>query len=137
MLKHTVIVLAALAAALAGSPAKGAAAGESAIVVYVGTYTRGESRGIYRFALDPVSGEASVPVLAAASENPSFLALHPGGRFLYAVNETDDFGGEKTGSRVSARRRRSRSRRTAGSSTARIAGTTLWRSSPWSGPRAD
>jgi 6-phosphogluconolactonase len=97
VLTYAVIVLAALAAALAGSPAEGAAADESAIVVYVGTYTHGESRGIYRFALDPVSGEASVPVLAAASENPSFLALHPGGRFLYAVNETDDFGGEKTG----------------------------------------
>jgi 6-phosphogluconolactonase len=71
---------------------------ESPIVVYVGTYTDdGGSRGIYRFALDPASGEASEPVLAAASENPSFLALHPGGRLLYAVNETDDFGGEKTG----------------------------------------
>ena len=65
VLTHVVIVLVALAAALAGSPAKGAAAEESAIVVYVGTYTDGESRGIYRFALDPVSGEASVPGPAA------------------------------------------------------------------------
>jgi 6-phosphogluconolactonase len=85
------------ATALALSPGEGAAVAEDPIVVYVGTYTDGGSRGIYRFALDPVSGEASEPVLAAASENPSFLALHPGGRLLYAVNETDDFGGEKTG----------------------------------------
>jgi 6-phosphogluconolactonase len=70
---------------------------EAPLAFYVGTYTGGESRGIYRFTLDPVSGEASDPVLAAEAENPSFLALHPSGRFLYAVGEMDDFQGEKTG----------------------------------------
>ena len=70
---------------------------EAPLVVYVGTYTDGDSRGIYRFTLDPGSGAASDPVLAAVAENPSFLALHPNGRFLYAVGEGDDFGGEKTG----------------------------------------
>jgi len=34
---------------------------------------------------------ASEPTLAAGSTNPSFLALHPSGRFLYAVNELQDF----------------------------------------------
>jgi len=67
------------------------------LAVYVGTYTDGESEGIYRFTLDPASGETTSPQLAARSENPSFLALHPRGRFVYAVNETDDFGGERTG----------------------------------------
>jgi 6-phosphogluconolactonase len=85
-----------LAATLAGSPEE-AAVSESPIVVYVGTYTDGGSRGIYRFSLHPGSGEATEPVLAAPSENPSFLALHPSGRFLYAVNETDDYGGTKGG----------------------------------------
>jgi 6-phosphogluconolactonase len=85
-----------LAASLAVSPDE-AAVSETPIVVYVGTYTDGGSRGIYRFALDPVSGETTAPVLAAASENPSFLALHPGGQHLYAVNETDDFGGRTSG----------------------------------------
>jgi 6-phosphogluconolactonase len=33
------------------------------------------------------------PVLAAESVNPSFLALHPSGRFLYAINEVDSFEG--------------------------------------------
>ena len=37
------------------------------------------------------------PVLAGRSENPSFLAFHPGGRFLYAVNEVPSFGGRPTG----------------------------------------
>ncbi len=99
MHRNAVILLAALAAVPTESPARVADDGDDddTIVVYVGTFTDGESRGIYRFALDPVSGEATRPVLAAASESPSFLALHPGGRFLYAVTETDDFGGEKTG----------------------------------------
>ena len=72
-------------------------ASEALLSFYVGTYTDGESRGIYRFTLDPVSGAASDPVLAVAAENPSFLALHPNGRFLYAVGERGDFQGEKTG----------------------------------------
>jgi 6-phosphogluconolactonase len=66
--------------------------------VYVGTYTRGASRGIYVIGFDPSSGTwTSVPALAGQSENPSFLALHPSGRFLYAVNEVADFKGAKTG----------------------------------------
>ena len=66
--------------------------------VYVGTYTGGASRGIYRIELDASSGAVVAgPVLAAPSKDPSFLALHPNGRFLYAVNETGDFEGRKTG----------------------------------------
>jgi 6-phosphogluconolactonase len=67
------------------------------VSVYVGTYTDGTSRGIYRFSLDPVTGETTPPALAAEAQNPSFLALHPSGRFLYAVNETGEFHGAKTG----------------------------------------
>jgi 6-phosphogluconolactonase len=66
--------------------------------VYVGTYTRGTSRGIYVVGFDPSSGAwTSAPALAGLSENPSFLALHPSGRFLYAVNEVADFKGTRTG----------------------------------------
>jgi 6-phosphogluconolactonase len=36
-------------------------------------------------------------VLAGETKNPSFLALHPSGRFLYAVGEIDSFDGRKTG----------------------------------------
>ena len=67
------------------------------VPVYVGTYTNGDSRGIYRFELDKASGAATAPVLAGESRNPSFLALHPNGRVLYAVNEVADFGGAHTG----------------------------------------
>ena len=57
------------------------------LVVYVGTYTDTSSKGIYRFTLDPATGSAGAPELVAESGNPSFLALHPSGRFLYAVAE--------------------------------------------------
>ena len=95
--KTVMILLAALAATSTGSSARAAEPEDGMIIVYVGTYTDGESQGIYRFAVDPVSGKATSPDLATASESPSFLALHPDGRSLYAVNETDDFGGESTG----------------------------------------
>jgi 6-phosphogluconolactonase len=67
-------------------------------LVYFGTYTGAASRGIYVSRFDPVSGRLTAPELAAETENPSFLAAHPSGRFLYAVNEVDDFQGEAAGS---------------------------------------
>ncbi len=65
----------------------------AAVTVYVGTYTDGASQGIYRFTFDPSTGVATTPVLAAETTNPSFLAMHPNGRVLYAVNENDGAGG--------------------------------------------
>src|SRR5271163_2134352 len=55
--------------------------------VFVGTYTDGKSKGIYRMVLDTASGKLSDPALAAEVSNPSFLAVHPTGKFLYTVNE--------------------------------------------------
>ena len=62
--------------------------------VYFGTYTRGEnsSKGIYRSVLNLETGELSDPVLAAEAVNPSFLEIHPNGRFLYAVSEAGEAG---------------------------------------------
>ncbi len=88
-----VVVLAALGASAVAAPA----AKPGPVTVYVGTYTDGTSRGIYRFAFDPATGATTEPVLAAEAKNPSFLALHPNGRFLYAVGEIDRFEGAKTG----------------------------------------
>ena len=69
--------------------------------VYVGTYTSDKSenpsRGIYVMELDPAGGNLSAPRLAAVSIDPSFLAIHPSGRFLYAVNEVNQFQGRTCG----------------------------------------
>ena len=56
-------------------------------VFYVGTYTTGTSKGIYAYDLDAKSGKLSPLGLMAETPSPSFLAWHPSGKFLYAVNE--------------------------------------------------
>ena len=64
--------------------------------VYVGTYTGkdSDSKGIYCFDLDAATGKLSNKALAAESPSPSYLAVHPNGRFLYSVNEVPN---EKVG----------------------------------------
>ncbi|WP_432730118.1 lactonase family protein [Variovorax sp. W6] len=70
---------------------------------YVGTYTFDApggtaggpaSKGIYVLAMQ---GDSWTPVQTVASANPSFLALHPNRRFLYAINEIDTYEGLPTG----------------------------------------
>jgi 6-phosphogluconolactonase len=94
--------LAAVAAA-ALSPSSSRAADESpaAYWVYFGTYTGKkdtDSKGIYRSRMDAATGKLSEPELAAEMGSPSFLAVHPSGKFLYAVGE----GGGKDGGPVVA-----------------------------------
>lgn len=60
--------------------------------MYVGTYTRNGSRGIYAFRFNTSSGKLTSLGLAAESESPSFLAEHPNHKFLYAVNEAGRTG---------------------------------------------
>lgn len=61
----------------------------ASLLIFIGTYTPkdGPSRGIYAVRLDPVTGALSEPVVAAETTNPTFLALHPNGRVLYALGE--------------------------------------------------
>src|SRR5271165_5122035 len=66
-------------------------------LVYVGTYTDKDSKGIYVFRFDPRTGESGPVELAAESANPSFLALDLTATHLYAVNELDVFDGSMTG----------------------------------------
>ncbi len=83
---------------LSGPAPAGKEQGPDKLRVYVGTYTAGtKSKGIYRLDLDLASGQLTPPTLAGAAGNPSFLALHPNGRFLYAVNESNTFLPKKTG----------------------------------------
>lgn len=60
---------------------------DSGLIVYVGTYTREKSKGIYTFRFHAAGGNAGAVELAAETESPSFLAVHPNRRFLYAVSE--------------------------------------------------
>jgi 6-phosphogluconolactonase len=67
-------------------------------LAYVGTYTtKSNSKGIYVFHFDATVGQAKAAGIAAESADPSFLAVHPEGQHLYAVNEVSQFGGQKSG----------------------------------------
>jgi 6-phosphogluconolactonase len=55
--------------------------------VYFGTYTGKESKGIYQCELNLKDGSLSAATLAGETSSPSFLAIHPNKKFLYAVNE--------------------------------------------------
>jgi 6-phosphogluconolactonase len=67
------------------------------MLVYFGTYTTGQSKGIYVSRLDTEAGTLSPAELAAQTPSPSFLAIDSTERFLYAVNELDTFNGRPTG----------------------------------------
>ena len=57
-------------------------------LVYVGTYTtKTASKGIYAFRYDAGSGKLTPIGVAAETQDPSWVAIHPNGKFLYAVNE--------------------------------------------------
>jgi 6-phosphogluconolactonase len=70
-------------------------------IMYIGTYTRAPSKGIYAYRFQGATGEVTpmgAAGLAAETENPSFLAVHPNQRFLYAVNEVSRYEGRDAGS---------------------------------------
>src|SRR5262245_37240658 len=73
------------------------AAGQESLV-YVGTYTNQDSKGIYAFRFDDGTGKLTEVGLAAETPNPSFLVIHPNGRYLYAVSELAKFKDQESGS---------------------------------------
>jgi 6-phosphogluconolactonase len=73
-------------------PAKGK------FLLYIGTYTGQYSKGIYAYRFNSKSGQLAPLGLVAETANPSYLAVHPSQKFLYAANEVDDFEGKKAGS---------------------------------------
>jgi 6-phosphogluconolactonase len=92
------LVLAALFSTLAIHSAE--VVGPADTLVYVGTYTGPESKGIYLFRLRPEGPAPFLEPLGLAVEfpQPSFLTLDPGRRLLFAVNESGSWNGRPTGS---------------------------------------
>jgi 6-phosphogluconolactonase len=74
------------------------------MLVYIGTYTtKTKSEGIYIYKLNLSSGELSPYKIAGGAVDPSYLAIDKKHKFLYAVNETEEYEGAKSGA-VSAYR---------------------------------
>lgn len=97
---QSIVIAIGVTSMLTGATAE--AAGETSpsgkqFLAYFGTYTGKSSKGIYAARFDPAKGSFTSPILAADVVNPTFLALHPNGKWLYAVNETDDFEGKRAG----------------------------------------
>src|SRR4051794_37742015 len=67
------------------------------MIVYIGTYTGPKSKGIYMTRLNPAKGTLSAPEVAGEVKNPSFLAIHPNQKYLYAIGEVDEFKCQKAG----------------------------------------
>ena len=96
-MKNTVRTLAAIVAAAVVAPLCAAgAAGEW--IAYIGTYTRQKSKGIYAYQFAAKTGKLTSIGLVGETVNPSFLAIHPNGKFLYAANEVGNYQGQPTGS---------------------------------------
>jgi 6-phosphogluconolactonase len=75
-----------------------AAQDSGSYLFYVGTYTQGtKSKGIYAYRFDAATGDIKDLGLAVETANPSFVAADPTGKYLYAVNELQNYQGPNSG----------------------------------------
>ena len=61
--------------------------------IYLGTYTKGNSEGIYEIALNTETKRLEEAKLVAKVGNPTYLTLSNGKDFIYSVSKTDQGGG--------------------------------------------
>src|SRR5579863_10457135 len=81
-----VLLFAPLALLSAGPKAKSRTA--KTYRAYVGNYTsKTSSKGIYEFTFDSATGKMSALELAGETKDPSWVIVHPTGKYLYAANE--------------------------------------------------
>jgi 6-phosphogluconolactonase len=57
------------------------------VLLYVGTYSVEDSKGIYCYGFDPSDGTMTFKQVTVNKKNPSFLEINPKGTCLYAVSE--------------------------------------------------
>jgi 6-phosphogluconolactonase len=100
--RHIVWIIAPLLALVLWTPYASAAdpaTTKGKYFIYIGTYTEdgSKSKGIYAYRFDPAAQEITAIGLVAETINPSFLAIHPNHRFLYAVNEVGKYKGQSSG----------------------------------------
>ena len=97
MTRRRWVVSASTLLVMASAPLVNAAVAGGSHWAYFGTYTGAKSKGIYVAEYDSTTGKVGLPKLAAELPNPTFLAVHPAGKFLYAVGEVGEFEGKKGG----------------------------------------
>jgi 6-phosphogluconolactonase len=100
---HAVILLAVVLLSGSATPSASAtpatAVAKDQYIFYVGTYTEegSKSKGIYAYRYDAKTAQIAPLGVAAETVNPSWVTLHPNGRFLYAVNELRNYQGPNSG----------------------------------------
>ncbi len=60
---------------------------------YVGTYTKENSEGIYKFTLDVEAKKISNVTLAAKLDNPTYVTINRNNEYLYSVVKEGESGG--------------------------------------------
>jgi len=82
------IVLAAPLLLFSSAQTSGKAAAKGQYLAYVGTYTaKTNSKGIYAFHFDTATGQLTAIGVAAETPDPSWVVVHPSGKYAYAANE--------------------------------------------------
>ena len=72
-------------------------AGAKKHILYVGTYTKGLTNGIFVYRFNDQTGRLVNLNRPAVSNNPSFLTISPNKKFLYAVGEVDNLDASQSG----------------------------------------
>jgi 6-phosphogluconolactonase len=86
ILSITFLLIAPLALFVARGGAKPSS--HTKYIAYVGNYTnKTDSKGIYDFRFDAATGKMSGLELAGVTKDPSWVVVHPSGKYLYAANE--------------------------------------------------
>ena len=101
------LVMVALASIAAADPVPPPAAAPRLspkdTLAYVGTFTKGQAKGIYAFRLDTEDLEVPQNVtltplgLAAETPNPAYLEIDPKRRVVFAANDIHEFQGKPSG----------------------------------------
>jgi len=98
-MKRTVLAsLIVLAALFPGCAAAPAAPAVEKMTVYVGSYADAKADGIHQFTLDMATGALTKAGGASGVANPSFVAVSPDHKYLFAIGEVGSFNGKKGGS---------------------------------------
>lgn len=96
---------------LGGRRRKGSMMADSTVVAYVGTYSSpegpegspGRGQGVYLFDVNPKTGDLSPRAVLPNASNPSYLAMHPSGKYLYSGDEINNFEGKSSGAATAYR----------------------------------
>ena len=94
---HTLIKITTMAIIVLSQTSEQTIAAPTKALVCVGSYSTSDKDSVHLFQLNLEDGRLNKISAINGIVNPSFIKIHPNGKFLYAVNEVGNFKGNKTG----------------------------------------